>query len=205
MERIEKFLNESRKLKVAVSLIIITMISFFVYSQFFATQIPVTIVSGKENTYEITLPVNKDHIAHMHEDLQKSTGNEQFSNANEIDAKKTNIRLSFDLERVGKHQYKVNYAEGTFNLNDQSFEFEGHGLSFIEFVSPNTGKTYYYGEIEGEMEGIKLSSEDAEYYDGTNISWMGHLQSRGQKSIYSNWNKFRSIPRLSCLWRMVYE
>jgi hypothetical protein len=163
----------SRKIKLTVSVLMIAIISFFVYTQFFAaTQGPVTIVSGKENTYEITLPVNKDHISYMHEDLQKRTGNEKFSDADEIDANKTNIRLSFDLERVGKRQYKVNYAEGTLHLNEQSFEFEGHGLSFIEFVSPDTGKTYYSGTIEGEMEGIKLNPEDAEYYDGTNISWM---------------------------------
>lgn len=162
----------SRKIKLTVSVLIMAMISFFVYSQFIATQSPVILVSGKENTYEITLAVNKEHIAHMHEDLQKRTGNEKYSDVDEIDANKTNIRLSFDLERVGKQQYKVNYAEGTLHLNDQSFEFEGRGLSFIEFVSPDTDKTYYHGVIEGEMKGIKLSEEDAEYYDGTNISWM---------------------------------
>ncbi|MGD9569379.1 MAG: hypothetical protein AB7V48_13890 [Sedimentibacter sp.] len=123
------------------------------------------VTKKSDNNYLISIPLNFEIMKQFYDEDVKKGIDSQFANLEQLDPKQARIELEISSEG------ELADAKGAVFFKEGSYDFNGSGF-FKEFTSPDTKKTYYYGDIEGN-EGfnfvIFFSEEDNRAYLETTV------------------------------------
>jgi hypothetical protein len=106
----------------------------------------VSIIDKDEEKYFVSIPINIKVMKENHEKEIQRGVDSPFGNCESLDAEETKVELQFDVENI--QEESLVKVEGTIFYKEGSFNYNGEGI-FKEFTSPDTGKVYFYGDIEG--------------------------------------------------------
>lgn len=126
-------------------------------------------------TFNFNGTVNVYAMNELSQSLQgftKEKFNEDFHTINHEKSSQVNMKLLFEDKK--KNQNTKGTATGSIDIAGKNYPFKSAGL-FDKISDTDTGNTYYYGLVEGKIDGVSLTEQElksTELEKGNNSAWI---------------------------------
>lgn len=104
----------------------------------------ISVTEEDENTYAVTVPLNLEVMKKYSDDSIREEVPNHFGELETLESEEIWADLKFTVK---EHMTTV---KGMISSKERSISFDGGKGVFFEFISPDSGKTYYYADIENK-------------------------------------------------------
>lgn len=104
----------------------------------------ILVTEEDENTYAVTVPLNLEVMKKYSDDSIREGIPNPFGDLESLESNEIWADLVFSVNG------NMTTVEGMVSSKEGSISFDGGQGYFFEFISPDTGKTYYYADIENK-------------------------------------------------------